>query len=117
MAATNNPNSLPAVRDSLSVYTVPAAVSTAPYPPSPVEARCFYYGIPSRPLLVARSSTNVWVEPTGPEAYLHPKESSPIGLHPLREIWEVTVGPRHDRLFGLQGGEVYESGPSSHGIR
>jgi hypothetical protein len=83
MAATND-------------HTVPATVLTAlypyPYPPSPVEARCFYYGIPSQPRLVARSSTNVWVEPTGPEAYLIPKESRPVGLHPLREIWEATVG-------------------------
>jgi hypothetical protein len=66
---------------------------TAPYPPSPVEAKHFYYGLPSRPSLVARSSTNRWVEPTGPEAYLLPKESSPLGFHPLQDIWEATVGP------------------------
>lgn len=62
------------------------------YPPSS-EAKHYYYGIPSRPLLVARSSTNVWLEPTGPEAYLIPKELSPMGSHPLREIWETKVGP------------------------
>ena len=77
----------------MSSFTIPAAVPIAPYPPSPVESYCYYYGIPSRPLLVARSSFDVWVEPTGPEAYLLPKESSPIGLHPLRDIWEATVGP------------------------
>jgi hypothetical protein len=93
MAATNDPNSLPTIHVSLSGYTVPAAVQTAPYPPSFVEAQYFYYGIPSQPPLVARSSANVWVEPRGPEAYLLPKESSTIGLHPLREIWEATVGP------------------------
>ncbi|KAN0135417.1 hypothetical protein V8E53_006696 [Lactarius tabidus] len=87
MAAAIHPNSLPSSHVSLS--TVP----TAPYPPSPVEAKYFYYGMPSQPLLVARSSANVWVEPTGPEAYLLPKESSPLGLHPLQEIWEATVGP------------------------
>jgi hypothetical protein len=76
----------------MSSDTIPA-VPTAPYPPSPVESQCYYYGIPSRPLLVARSSFDVWLEPTGPEAYLLPKESSPIGLHPLRDIWEATVGP------------------------
>jgi hypothetical protein len=68
-------------------------LTPAPYPPSPVESQYFYYGIPSQPPLVARSSLNVWLEPTGPEAYLLPKESSLIGLHPLREIWEATVGP------------------------
>lgn len=74
-------------------FAIPAAVPIAPYHPSPVESQCYYYGIPSRPLLVARSSLDVWLEPTGPEAYLLPKESSPIGLHPLRDIWEATVGP------------------------
>ncbi|KAF8638736.1 hypothetical protein AX16_010459 [Volvariella volvacea WC 439] len=29
----------------------------------------------------------------GPEAYLVPKEASPLGFHPLQEIWETTVGP------------------------
>ena len=92
MTPHQQPNSLPTIPVSLSCYTVPAAVPTAPYPPSPVEARYFYYGIPSQPPLVARPSVNIWVEPTGREAYL-PKEYSPIGLHPLREIWEATVGP------------------------
>ncbi|KIM73605.1 hypothetical protein PILCRDRAFT_828987 [Piloderma croceum F 1598] len=85
MAANDDSNSLPAIH---TVYTAPDVV-----PPSPVESQYFYYGIPSQPPLVARSSLNVWLEPTGPEAYLLPKESSPIGLHPLREIWEATVGP------------------------
>ncbi len=31
--------------------------------------------------------------PGGPEACLLPKESGPIGLHPLQEIREVSVGP------------------------
>ena len=73
--------------------SIAMAVTSAPYPPSPVESQYFYYGIPSQPPLVARSSLNAWLELTGPEAYLLPKESSPIGLHPLQEIWEATVGP------------------------
>jgi len=93
VAATNDSNSLPVICISMSGYTIPATVPTAPYPPSPVESQHYYYGIPSQPPLVARSSFNVWVKPTGPEAYLIPKESSPIGLHPLRVIWEATVGP------------------------
>jgi hypothetical protein len=90
MAANDDSNSLPAIH---AIYTAPDVVPTAPYPPSPVESQYFYYGIPSQPPLVARSSLNVWLKPTGPEAYLLPKESSPIGLHPLREIWGATVGP------------------------
>jgi len=65
----------------------------APYPPSPLEAKLYYYGIPSQPVLVARSSANVWVQPTGPGAYHIPKESSPISSHPLTAIWEATVAP------------------------
>ncbi|KAF8334478.1 hypothetical protein F5887DRAFT_1273561, partial [Amanita rubescens] len=68
--------------------------STAPYPPSSVEAQCFYYGLPSRPRLIARSSSYVWVEPQGLEAYLTPKELSPLGFgHPLKNVWEDKVGP------------------------
>lgn len=97
MATTNHSDSLPPIRvslpnppDSIAPATVP---TSAPYPPSPVEARYYYYGLPSLPRLVARSSTNAWVESSGPEAYLLPKESRPIGLHPLQENWEATVGP------------------------
>jgi hypothetical protein len=64
-----------------------------PYPPSLAESKFYYYGIPSRPRLVARSSPDVWVEPTGFEAYHCPKETRPVGLHPLCDIWEATIGP------------------------
>ena len=63
-----------------------------PHTPSTVEAKFYYYGLPSQPILVAWLSTNIWVELTGPKAYHVPKEASPIGLHPLWEIWEATVG-------------------------
>ncbi|KAH8928466.1 hypothetical protein BT69DRAFT_523515 [Atractiella rhizophila] len=36
-----------------------------PTPPSETEARFFYYGLPSCPKLVARSSTYVWIEKRG----------------------------------------------------
>ncbi|KAI6021757.1 hypothetical protein BKA83DRAFT_4055363, partial [Pisolithus microcarpus] len=35
----------------------------------------------------------IWFESTGAEAHLAPKEASPLGFHPLQEIWEATVGP------------------------
>jgi hypothetical protein len=85
MATTNDHDSPPIN------HTVPDAPT--PCPPSPVEAKYFYYGIPSKPRLVARSSTNPWVEPRGPEAYLIPKETSPLGFHSLEEKWEAMVGP------------------------
>ena len=74
-----------------------------PHTPSTVEAKFYYYGLPSQPILVARSSTNVWVEPTGPEAYHIPKEASPIGLHPLQDIWEATIGPALIHYLNFKG--------------
>ncbi|KAF8333698.1 hypothetical protein F5887DRAFT_993030 [Amanita rubescens] len=68
---------------------------TAPTPPSSVEAMHFYYGLYSKPRLIARSSTYLWIEPRGPEAYLRPKELSPFGFgHPLEDCWEDKVGPQ-----------------------
>ena len=89
----NDNPSLPLPLISTDDRTTPATALAAPCPPSSIECKFFYYGLPSPPRLVARSSLDVWLEPTGPEAYLLPKESGPIGLHLLREIWEATVGP------------------------
>ena len=77
----------------LSDPVSPSDWRPAPYPPTLEEAKFFYYGLPSQPRLVARSSTFIYVEPTGPEAYHEPKEISPFNSsHPLRTIWEATVG-------------------------
>jgi len=89
----NDNPSLPLPLISMDDRTTPATALAAPYPPSSIECKFFYYGLPSQPRLVSHSSLDVWLEPTGPEAYLLPKESSPIDLHPLREIWEAMVGP------------------------
>jgi hypothetical protein len=68
--------------------------STTPCVPSPDEAKHYYYGLPSKPLLVARSSTNVWLKPTGPAPDPAPKEIRPVShQHRLREIWQATIGP------------------------
>ncbi|KAF8555076.1 hypothetical protein OG21DRAFT_956385 [Imleria badia] len=61
---------------------------TLPAPPSKKEAVFYYAGLPSRPLLVARTGTIPWKEPRGPEAYLKLKELCAIGNHPLKEAWE-----------------------------
>ena len=67
-------------------------IPTAPYVPSPMERRHFYYGIYSRPALVARSSYDLWVIPTGAEAYMVPKECKPAGISSLKNVWEDTLG-------------------------
>ena len=63
-----------------------------PYIPSPMEREYYYYGIYSRPPLVARSSHDLWVAPTGAEAYPVPKECTPAGLTPLKAVWEKSLG-------------------------
>ena len=57
-------------------------------PPSEIEARIYYYGLPSRPRLVARTGSATWKEPTGPEAYPVIKEFNVVGNHALTEVWE-----------------------------
>ncbi len=66
---------------------------TSPSPPSPLEAELYYAGLPSAPLLVARTSTTPWKAPTGPEAYRQPKELRPVGKHAITEVWK-DLGPK-----------------------
>ena len=70
--------------------------------PSPVEAASYYYGLPSEPALIARSSAELWVEPKGPEAYLVPKELKPVGPHDLDRMWEPIVASAIEAYLGSQ---------------
>ncbi|KAK0218116.1 hypothetical protein IW262DRAFT_1392280 [Armillaria fumosa] len=67
-----------------------------PSPPSAMEAKLYYAGLPSAPVLVARSSTNPWKPPTGPEAYRQPKELRPGGDHApaFMEAWQGDLAPK-----------------------
>ena len=76
----------------MSNHTVPTTDS-GPYVPSAVEKEHYYYGLPSMPPLIARSSSTVWMPPTGAEAYLEPKELAPLGQHRLEAVWDDVVGP------------------------
>ncbi|KAM5533672.1 hypothetical protein V8D89_012639 [Ganoderma adspersum] len=88
---------------SLVNHIVPNPPTNAAYLPSEVEAKYYLYGFPSKPRLIARSNPDVWMKPTGPEAYLEPKEIIPLGAHPLRAVWEDTLGPALDAyLLGQQ---------------
>ncbi len=83
----------------MAKHIVPDPPTNAPYVPSEVEAKHYLYGLPSNPkgLFIARSSPDVWMKPTGPEAYLDPKELTPLGTHRLdSEVWEGIVGPAMD---------------------
>jgi hypothetical protein len=71
-----------------------------PPPPSEMESKFYYYGLPTGPPLVARTSTTPWEAPTDPEAYLEPKGLDVVGYtHPLREVWEDNLGPKVSALL------------------
>ena len=54
---------------------------------SDLEAKHYYAGLPSAPVLIARTGPP-WVVPTGPEAYTRPKELRPVGPHEISKVWE-----------------------------
>ena len=64
-------------------------------PVSEEESYSYYAGFPSRPRLVARSSTPTtpWKAPTGRWAYHVRKELKAVGNHALNDIWEDTLAP------------------------
>lgn len=101
---------------SLLNRNVPNTPTNAPYVPSAVEAACYYYGLPSKPRLIARSSSNVWMKPTGAEAYLDPKELTPLGTHHLSAVWEEIVGPAMDLYLQEAGVECTTMNPLRIGI-
>ncbi|KAK0442869.1 hypothetical protein EV421DRAFT_551705 [Armillaria borealis] len=71
--------------------------STLPSPLS--EAEFYYAGLPSAPVLVARTGTTPWKAPTGPEAYRQLKELRAVGNHALEEVWEGNLAPELHALL------------------
>ena len=72
-------------------------------PPLDKEATFYYSGLPSSPVLVARTSRNLWKEPTGPEAYRVLKELRVVGEHMLNPLWEDELAPRlHNLLESME---------------
>ncbi|KAG8947964.1 hypothetical protein FRC04_010161 [Tulasnella sp. 424] len=67
---------------------IPPLQSSSLSPPSKMEAEFYYAGLPSSPVLVARTGTILWQAPTGPEAYRKIKELHTVGNHALKEVWE-----------------------------
>lgn len=61
----------------------------------------YYHGLPSDPVLVARTGTTPWIDPTGPEAYLPFKELRPVGRHALSVVWEDSLALRLHTLLDL----------------
>ncbi|VDC03067.1 unnamed protein product [Peniophora sp. CBMAI 1063] len=81
----------------------PLAIMSNP-PPAVVsseEGRLYYYGLPSRPILVARTSSAVWVSPGDTRLYMGERSISPVGPHPLLHLnWEDRIAPEIHSLLG-----------------
>lgn len=64
-------------------------------PPGAEEQEYYYYGLPSNPKLIARTSTNIWANPQmpGPTTFtgtfnMYRKMLQPVGRHPLlHQLW------------------------------
>ena len=56
-----------------SVRSTTRSLALTAHVPCEVEAKHYLYGFPSKPSLPARSNPDVWMKPTGMEAYLKPK--------------------------------------------
>jgi hypothetical protein len=68
----------------------PTTTDPPPYKPDTIETDGYYYGLPSRPRLVARSSGEPWRRsapgyPTFPQM----KALSIVGKHPIRDAWDA----------------------------
>ncbi|VDB91560.1 unnamed protein product [Peniophora sp. CBMAI 1063] len=67
---------------------------------SPEEGRLHYYGLPSRPILVARTSTAVWEHPGDMRHRMREKKVAPLGAHPLLHLhWEDRIAPKIQTLI------------------
>lgn len=63
------------------------------YSVSKLEAKFYYAGLPSNPVLVYRTGTTLWTPPTGPEAYRELKEVKPVFGHEIVTVWGE-LGPK-----------------------
>ncbi|KAJ8080270.1 hypothetical protein PM082_017100 [Marasmius tenuissimus] len=64
-----------------------ASIQPLQSPVTEMEANFYSSGLPSRPRLIARSSTTPWEQPIGPWAYSERKELRIVGDHPVVTIW------------------------------
>lgn len=72
-----------------------AEPSTMPRPsqPSDEEVRCYYIGLPGKPRLVARSSTEPWRHQISYGGWNIGKTLDPVNQHPIVALWNDSAGP------------------------
>lgn len=78
--------------------TTPPSNSSSLAIPSPTESKHYYSGLPSVPVLVARTGTTPWEAPIGSEGL---KELRAVGKHVLEEVWEDNLAFKLHALLDL----------------
>jgi hypothetical protein len=79
---------------------------TTPSPPPPVsgdEAKFYYAGLPSSPVLIARTGSTPWEAPTGLEAYPKLKELRVVGEHEINDVWEDDLALKVHAILRAKG--------------
>ena len=74
---------------------------------SSAEAKFYYLGLYSSPMLIYCTGTMPWTMPTGPKAYCQLKELCPVFCHKINIIWEE-LGPKVCHLLD-NGGLLWTS--------
>ncbi|KAI0337511.1 hypothetical protein BDW22DRAFT_1433287 [Trametopsis cervina] len=88
---------------------------SAPFLPSNLEAAHFYYGLESKPILVARSDRGAWVPSQGScTTYVQAKVLTPLVPHFLNRVWDETEqGAQYTGMTLLRIGiDVQDSPPA-----
>ncbi|KAI0650487.1 hypothetical protein C8Q79DRAFT_388852 [Trametes meyenii] len=67
--------------------------------------------------MIARSSADVWMPPTGAEAYLKPKELAILGAHSLNGVWEDIVGPAMEAYLADQQASTTTPSSAKSGLQ
>ncbi|KAJ3478204.1 hypothetical protein NLI96_g9922 [Meripilus lineatus] len=91
---------------SITTYASPLdqPTNTEAHYPCVMEARYYYYGIPSTPPLLVRSSINaIWEQQYGGEAAPKIKEIRPFESHAIQDIWEGNLALRIIAILDSNG--------------
>ncbi|KIX97483.1 uncharacterized protein Z520_06935 [Fonsecaea multimorphosa CBS 102226] len=75
---------------NLPAFT-PTPVEEPPYQPDNEETYGYYHGLPSCPLLVARSSGQPWRSQLPEYPFPRTKTLGVVGKHPIRDAWDAKL--------------------------
>ncbi|KAJ3486163.1 hypothetical protein NLI96_g4440 [Meripilus lineatus] len=79
-------------------------INKEPHFPDPLEARYYYWGLPSTPFLLVRSAIKTkWEKQYGGEAAPKVKEIRPFEPHAIQKVWEGKLALEIIRILDSQG--------------